>query len=161
MLLTSDYYKYLQQFGFQIDSVDWVVFYQRCYDLPRVFRKLVNMCTTAGPAKSSLQNYSQCGLWLFWTQCTQGTQDNGSHFTSHSQTPQHLYTPSVAHGSFQRRTHALDYYPFGKKSSVHVPHAINLVCEHYRVWEIDAESRSSMFAKTFESCILSITLLQC
>ena len=53
MLLTSDYYVYLQQFGFQVEACDWVVFYQRCDHLPRVFDKLVGMRTLAGPAKKT------------------------------------------------------------------------------------------------------------
>lgn len=53
MLLTSDYYQYLKKFGFCVDNVDWVIFYQRCFDLPRVFKKLVDMRTMAGPAKNA------------------------------------------------------------------------------------------------------------
>jgi hypothetical protein len=53
VLLTSDYYQYLKKFGFHIDNVDWVIFYQRCFDLPRVFEKLVDMRTLAGPAKNA------------------------------------------------------------------------------------------------------------
>lgn len=53
-LLTSDYYQYLQQFGLEIASVDWVIFYQRCYDLPKVFAKLVQMRADAEPSKKTL-----------------------------------------------------------------------------------------------------------
>lgn len=66
MLLTSDYYQHLVQFGFQVDAVDWVVFYQRCHDLPQVFDKLIAMRTLAGPAKKayikSLVNMA-CGFF--------------------------------------------------------------------------------------------------
>lgn len=53
MLLTGDYYQYLRQFGFEVDEVEWVVFYQRCFDLPRVMNRLVDMRTRSGPAKNA------------------------------------------------------------------------------------------------------------
>ena len=44
LLLTSNYYQYLTQyFGFQITSIEWIIYYKLCDDLPKVFKKLVSM----------------------------------------------------------------------------------------------------------------------
>ena len=44
LMLTSDYYFYLkEQFGFVATDVEWIVYYKRCHDLPKVFDKLLQM----------------------------------------------------------------------------------------------------------------------
>lgn len=73
VLLTSDYYQYLKQFGFRVEAVDWVVFYQRCFDLPQVFRKLVHMRTLAGPTqKALLKTIVNVACGYFGLNCNKG-----------------------------------------------------------------------------------------
>jgi len=45
ILLTQDYYQYLKQHSAlpKIDEVEWIVYYKRCPDLPRVFQSLLHM----------------------------------------------------------------------------------------------------------------------
>ena len=66
MLLTSDYYDYLQPF--RVDRVEWIVYYKRCRDLPRVFAKLLQQRQDMAEFKSkagivkSIINYA-CGYF--------------------------------------------------------------------------------------------------
>jgi len=45
ILLTQDYYQYLKQHSAlpNIDEVEWIIYYKRCRDLPRVFQNLLQM----------------------------------------------------------------------------------------------------------------------
>jgi len=66
MLLTSDYYTYLQPF--RVDHVEWIVYYRRCQHLPRVFGKLLQQRQDMARFKSkagivkSIINYA-CGYF--------------------------------------------------------------------------------------------------
>lgn len=69
LLLTSDYYLYLKQnFGFQITSIDWIIYYKVCEDLPKVFKKFVTLRNKESANKSksallkSIVNYA-CGFF--------------------------------------------------------------------------------------------------
>lgn len=69
LLLTSDYYRYLKNnFGFQVDKIEWIIFYKRCHDMPKVFYKLVQMRQSVekGSAKDAflktIVNYA-CGYF--------------------------------------------------------------------------------------------------
>jgi hypothetical protein len=44
ILLTSDYYLYLKNnFGFKVTSIEWIIYYKVCEDLPKVFKRFVTM----------------------------------------------------------------------------------------------------------------------
>ena len=44
LLLTADYYRYLKNnFGFNVVRIEWIIYYKRCEDLPKVFRRLIMM----------------------------------------------------------------------------------------------------------------------
>lgn len=44
ILVTADYYRYLKDnFNFVVTDVEWVTYYKRCHDIPRVFENLLNM----------------------------------------------------------------------------------------------------------------------
>jgi len=66
MLLTSDYYNYLQPF--HVEKVEWIVYYKRCHYLPRVFEKLLQLRQDSAEFKSkagivkSIINYA-CGYF--------------------------------------------------------------------------------------------------
>jgi hypothetical protein len=69
MLLTSDYYLYLKRnFDFKVTSIEWVIFYSICQDLPRVFTSIVSLRKQVGQAPSrdaflkSIVNYA-CGYF--------------------------------------------------------------------------------------------------
>ena len=69
ILLTSDYYLYLKHtFGFTITSIEWIVFYKVCEDLPKVFEKIVSMRERAqsqspkGAFLKTMVNYA-CGYF--------------------------------------------------------------------------------------------------
>jgi hypothetical protein len=69
MLLTSDYYLYLKRhFGFKVTSIEWIIFYKVCRDLPRAFASIVLLRKQADQAPSkdaflkSVVNYA-CGYF--------------------------------------------------------------------------------------------------
>ena len=69
MLLTSDYYDYLKvNYGLQVDSIEWIVYYKRCHDLPKVFEQLLELRQEFAEVKSksgivkSIINYA-CGYF--------------------------------------------------------------------------------------------------
>ena len=69
MLLTSDYYAYLKkEFAFQVESIEWIIYYKRCHVLPTVFEELLqlrqqnaNIKSKSGIVKSII-NYA-CGYF--------------------------------------------------------------------------------------------------
>lgn len=67
ILLTGDYYLYLKnRFGFKVRSIEWIIYYKVCEDLPKVYRKFVLMRKEAGTPKDALLktlvNYA-CGYF--------------------------------------------------------------------------------------------------
>ena len=69
MLLTADYYAYLKsKFDFQVDTIEWIVYYKKCHILPQVFDEMLHMRqkyahvkSKAGIVKSAI-NYA-CGYF--------------------------------------------------------------------------------------------------
>jgi len=57
MLITSDYYQYLvENFSFEIKSIDWIVYYKKCQILPTIFQELLNLRKQFSNVKSKAGN---------------------------------------------------------------------------------------------------------
>ena len=64
LLLTSDYYQYLKKdFNFQVESVEWIVYYKRCKDLPVVFEELLQRRQNSAHIKSKSGIVNACGYF--------------------------------------------------------------------------------------------------
>ena len=58
VFLTSDYYEYLKtQHQFQVDTVEWIIFYKKCPHFSKVFQTLIEARNNAGMQSSQSKLY--------------------------------------------------------------------------------------------------------